>query len=124
MANPQDLLNQYLNTAYSSDPKKQDVALTAETKKQALNAKQMYAVGAAAVTGLGGNAMPTQEENDLLNLNPYEILQKYGQERGIALLTAKYQGIDAYNADDTAYRDTLQTGGDLLTKLHLVWFRL
>lgn len=116
MANPQDLLNQYLNTAYSSDPKKQDVALTAETKKQALNAKQMYAVGAAAVTGLGGNAMPTQEENDLLNLNPYEILQKYGQERGIALLTAKYQGVDAYNADDTAYRDTLQTGGDLLNQ--------
>ena len=116
MANPQDLLNQYLNAAYSSDPKKQDVALTAETKKQALNAKQMYAVGAAAVTGLGGNAMPTQEENDLLNLDPYEILQKYGHERGIALLTAKYQGVDAYNADDTAYRDTLQTGGDLLNQ--------
>lgn len=116
MANPQDLLNQYLNTAYSSDPKKQEVALTSEAKKQALSDKQMYAVGAAAATGLGGNAMPTQEENDLLNLTPYEVLQKYGQERGTALLTAKYQGVDDYNSDVNASRDTLQTGGDLLNQ--------
>lgn len=116
MANPQDLLNQYLNTAYSSDLKKQNVTHTAESKKQAISDKQAYAVGAAAVTGLGGNAMPTQEENDLLNLTPYEVLQKYGQERGTALLTAKYQGTDAYLADENASRDGVQAAGDLLSQ--------
>ena len=116
MANPQDLLNQYLNAAYSSDPKKQDVAVTSEAKKQALSDKQAYAVGASVIEGIGQGTMPSQEQADLVNLTPYEIMQKYGQERGTALLVSKYQGIDDYTADVNASRDALQTTGDVLNQ--------
>lgn len=120
MATTRDLFNQFLNPTTPLDQKKADLVIASDQKKAnlgGLSPTDAYNLGASAQTGLGQTAMPTQEQADLLNLAPIDIITKYGQERGTALLASKYQGADAYLADALATRDVTQASGDALNQV-------
>lgn len=112
MATPEDLFNQYLNVDYAGNQKRTSLASASESKKQGLSDKQAYAVGAGIVTGSGNQAVPTQEEADLLSMPPADILLKYGPEKGTALLASRNEGVNRYIADTNVQRDTGEILGD------------
>lgn len=112
MSTTQDIFNQYLGVPGAADQKQSALTTTANQKMQGLSEASSYKLGAAAQTGLGTEAMATQEEADLLNLAPAQIIQKYGQERGTALLASRNAGVDQYNRDMNANRGVGQFAGD------------
>lgn len=120
MANTQDLFNQYLNVDSNTSLKRDSVMKAAEQKRADLGGLTPtvgYNLGASAQTGLGQEAFATQEEADLINLAPTDIILKYGQEKGSALLASKYQGVDAYQADVQSTRNPAQLAGDTLNNV-------
>lgn len=117
MATPQDIFNQYLSVDSGGKEKPYKVLQATQEKQQALSDKQAIAAGVSAMTGLGQRSMPTQIESDLVNLTPIQIIQKYGQEQGTALLQSQMQGTDAYMAAEHAQRGDLETVGDALNQV-------
>lgn len=102
MADFDSLVSQYLDAYGVGEMKKSQVAATAEAKKAtvggALSPTNAYSIGAGVYSGKG-NLSAGPLEQDIRNLSPLELAQKYGDSAATEMIAAKTQGMENYRRD-------------------------
>lgn len=121
--------NPFLSPAQSqvvsdSASKQAEVAQVAEQKKAELAANttspaQAYLDAVTRHTGLGLSAVHTQQDADIINLSPQDLIQKYGVQQGMAMFQSQLLGTGAVQADQSATRTLPQAAGDFATGVGL-----